>query len=64
MILPSSDGSFSCVASVGGGRSELEIDILGVEKFFEDVAGFVVEALDDRLTSGVGEALVELGVCA
>ena len=51
MILPSLDGSFSCVAFVAMWWDSLEGDIVFPECFFEFVRAFIVNDVEFRCIS-------------
>jgi hypothetical protein len=59
MVFPSADGSFGGVSTVACCGCKLEIDVLHGEKLFENLAGFVVEALEDWFGACIGETLME-----
>jgi len=43
MIFVGANGAFGCVAAMDAGGDKLVVDLLFVEKFFEDVGAFIVE---------------------
>ena len=45
-VFEGADGSLGCVAAMEMGRDELEGDVFGDEKLFEDGRGFVVQFVE------------------
>ena len=62
MIFERPNGSLSSVAAMNAWWDELEVNIVGVHKVFEQCRAFIVEALQTRFQSIGAQAFVENSV--